>query len=67
MLIKVEFEGHVRDDNGNFVSSTEDSITIEVASNDIDAIQPEVERQYGEAYGSFYLNRAEVVDPKGAH
>lgn len=58
--LKVTFEGHVYN-YGKLASVVEDVIEIEVASDDIEVIQAEIEKQYGHTYGSFYLHLVEDV------
>ena len=58
--LKVDFEGHVYN-YGKLASVITDKITIQVADDNIETIQAEIERQYGHDYGSFHVHKVEDV------
>lgn len=59
---RIEFEGHARNLAGDLIDAIEDTLVIESRSADIEDVQYEVEKQYGQEFGSFYLNAIEVVN-----
>jgi hypothetical protein len=64
IILKVTFEGHLRNLAGDLIDAVEDTITIEVKNDDVYVIQAEIEAQYGQEFGSFYLNGVEYLDDR---